>query len=293
MFIRCGLRFVLIGLTITATRAEVSVDLTPSGVNTLILGIILDDTDPLGVAWQPFRAIPAEQILNPSGHARGDGRPDLAFETTLGGGSTAGRPIVTWAWNLGSDHDLAIAEWTGTAWSSPEFLTSTSSDDLDPRLFVEPDGTRHVVWWTAGAIERVNLMTRPAGATGWTPAIEVASGARRPTVAVVEGVIRVAFERASTVPGAAQDVVVVRREAGGAFVEEFVGSTMRTGRLDPLLHVRDGHCWLDWKHADESFGFVVHDAGAWTSVDEHEWIDGSWVGVEVERKRIAGAVLVP
>lgn len=280
----------------TTARAEVSVDpgKNDGAANTLILGIIIEDSDPLGVAWQPFRPIAPERVLNSGGHARGDGRPDLVYGTILDDPDpTTAKPVVVWSYNTSADGDIAIAEWSGSAWSPITFLTSGSEDDLDPRLTIEPDGTRHVVWWTGGAEERVYLATRPTGTSVWSTSVLVASPARRPTVAVHDGILRVAYERTSTQPGVAQEVVVLREDLGGGFVVEAILPTTRTQRLDPVLHARGDRLWLDWKHAEDLFGYVRFEQGTWSTIDEPAWSDPSWVGVEATRKSIAGDVLLP
>jgi hypothetical protein len=119
------------------------IDLLDGAANTLILGITIEDSDPLGTAWQPFRAIAPERILNAGGHARGDGRPDLVYGTILDDPDpTSTKPVVVWSYKAGADGDIAMADWTGTSWGPIGFLTSGTDDDLDPRLTIEPDGTR-------------------------------------------------------------------------------------------------------------------------------------------------------
>ena len=114
---------------------------------------IFDDPDPIGsFGWQQTRVIPAERILNVSGADRGDGRPDITFLAD-------GKSAVTWAYWAGTDFDIAYSEWEGSAWTPVEFLTASTNDELDPRVFVESDGTVHVTWWTAGAIDQVFLAT--------------------------------------------------------------------------------------------------------------------------------------
>lgn len=273
----------LVVVTGTAVLAEVSTD--PVGGGFLILGIT-EDSDPIGVAaWQPFREIPAERILNPDGYLRGDGTPDIARKPMNGW------PIAVWAYNAGGDHDIAFAEWTGMAWSATEFLTAGTDDDLDPRVFVESDGTVRVVWWTDGTVDRVFLATRHPGSSLWDMPVEVVAGGRRPSVAVLEGVLRVAYERDSTVPGMTQDVVVVLQEFSGTFTEELVASTDRTDRLDPALHAMQGQLWLDWKQGPGIFGCAEFSQSGWGVVEEPPWLSPSWVGVEETRKAIQRQVL--
>jgi hypothetical protein len=293
---RRKLRGVVVSATLLisglAVRAEVSTDPGQGGLQVLVMAFnTTDDPDPIGLMWQPFRAIPPESMLNPSGYVRGDGRPDLAFKT--GSEDPDGvpvSPVVVWAYNAGGDRDIAIAEWGQTAWGAIEFLTAGAEDDLDPRIFIEEDGTTHVVWWTGGAVDRVFLVTRLAASSVWTAPLELVAGGRRPSVAVFEGALRVAFERDSAVPGMAQDVVIFRREAAGSFVEELSTPTARTEPLDAKLHSRAGKLWLDWKQGEQVFGCTEYE-GAWGAVEQPVWPDPSWVGVEETRRTIESQVL--
>ena len=71
--------------------------------------------------------------------ARDDGWADIAFDAD-------GNPYAVWAYDNGVEHDVAFAEWTGARWKPPVFLASGPEDELDTRVFVQPDGTVHVVW---------------------------------------------------------------------------------------------------------------------------------------------------
>ncbi len=130
-----------------ATQAEVAVDYCDQFARVIIMGSVVDEIDPIGqVVWQPIRPISATRVLNAAGYARGDGRPDIKVKSI----SENLDPVGVWAYNAGVDHDIAFSEWNGTSWTPTTFLTSSTDDELDPRLAVEGDGTVHVVWWTAG-----------------------------------------------------------------------------------------------------------------------------------------------
>ncbi len=281
----CRLVMCLVFLSIClTTRAEVSVDSGGGArVNTIVLAGIVDGSDPIGSIWQPFRLAAGARILNPSGYVRGDGPPDLAALPDE-------RPVALWAYNAGSDHDIALSEWTGTQWSPNEYLTMGPEDELDPRIFVEPDGTLHAVWWTEGSPGRVFLLTKPAATSLWEGPIEVVSGARRPSVAVLDGVLHVSYERDSTVPGMAQDVVVLRRDSAGGFSTEFVESSTRANRLDAVLHVSPERLWLDWKQDSQEFGFSEYGQPGWSAVGALAWPEPSWLCVEETRKIIRNQV---
>lgn len=274
----------------STARAEVSVDSQNDAVRTLVMGSHTEDPVPIGI-WLQYRVVAPEQVLNADGDLRGDGRPDIVYLSLVDDPEPIGQPAAIWAYNLGSDHDIAFSEWTGGAWGPTEFLTAGTDDDLDPRIFAEPDGALHTVWWTDKVVDRVYWSSRPPGSTIWDTPVEVVSGGRRPTVAVFAGTLRVAYERNSSVAGMAQDVVVLRREAGGGFTEEFVASTTHSDPLDAVLHASGEKLWLDWKHDAHLFGCAERGSVAWGPAELVSWPDPSWVGVEETRRVVRGFVL--
>ena len=285
----------LLLLACPAARAEVSADPTAGGAVAIVFGIITDDPSPIG-PWQEFRPLEPGRILNADGDTRGDGRPDLAMSRVgLSGEPSGFRPLVVWAYNAGGDFDIAFSEWDGGQWTPIAFLTSGIEDERDPRLFVEADGTVQVVWWTSGESEEVYLTTREAGSSGWSAPVIVTAGTetgRRPSVAVLDGQLVVAYERDSAVPGMVRDVVAAARQAGGDFVHETVGSTVRPDPLDAVVHVESGREWAEWMHEAEEFRCAERDAeGAWIPGTPEPWNDPSWIGVEHTRKAVRTRIL--
>ncbi len=283
---------VCIGLTVSGTSlAEVSARSYGQSTDTLILGQIVDGPDPIGQIWAVIRPVPPATILNASGFARGDGPPDIKVKTV----TEDPEPIGVWAYNTGTDHDIAFSEWDGNAWTPTAFLTSGVEDELDPRLAIESDGTLHVVWWTAEVSPKIYLATRPAGSSTWDPAVlvtDIGEKGRRPSVAVEDSTLRVAYERDSSIGGMAQDVVVATRQPNGSFVTNIVASTTRTERLDPTIHADQGHLWLDWKHATGEFRHSEF-TGIWTTNVPESWTDETWIGVEQTRIAIRNHVVAP
>jgi hypothetical protein len=277
LFLTCA---AVITFVIPFTNAELSTDPGSGGDVSTILMAIGDGPDPIDpLGWRPIRNIPSERGLNSGGYDRGDGRPDIAYRSSTW-------PVAVWAYNTGADFDISFSEWTGTAWSAFEFLTSSLVDELDPRLFVEADGTIHVVWWEDGATDSVRLLSRdPLGAWDAAPVL-VTSDGRRPSVAVWGGVLRVAYERGSEEPDMNQDIVVARQESDESFTPEIVARTERTDRLDAILHVENGRLWVDWKHADDSISYAEANDGFWTEPAGETWSDPSWLGVEDVRRTI-------
>lgn len=274
-------------LGVGMTHAEVSVDPSGTSVNTLILASVVDDPNPIGV-WLQYRPVAPSQVLNADGHARGDGRPDIVWKDNAW-------PVVTWAYNAGGDFDIAVSEWDGTQWTATTLLTSSTVDERDPRVFVEPDGTIHVLWWTAGASDEIYVATRQSGSSTWNQPVLVTTGTetgRRPTVAVFDGILLVAYERSSMSPGMAQDIVVATLQPGGGFTFEVIGATARTEALDVMLHAEQDHVWADWKHEVGEFGCAEHQSGTgWGGNAPEPWADPSWIGIEETRKAIRGQIL--
>jgi hypothetical protein len=255
----------------------------------IIAGTITDGIDPIPQeSWRELRPAAANSdALNPTGEFRGDGRPDFAWERV------SGWPTAVWAYSDGTEHDIALAQWQSNAWGPVEFVTASTADERDPRVALAPDGTLHVTWWIEDGGGTVLLATREAGATGWGPPVVVSlpgEAARRPAV-VVEGPLRVAYERVSAVDGTAVDLVVRRRTAEGAFVVEHVASAGWEGPLDPQLHAVESHLWLDWKDAPDKFCHAELVSGAWAQAGARPWNDPSWPGQEAARKAIAREVL--
>lgn len=270
----------LLGLLLgSSAPAEVSV-----GEQTLIMGHIIEDPEPIGV-WQTYRPwVPSAQLLNPSGHARGDGRPDIVEDPDPFG------VFAVWAYNQGTHHDIAFSEWDGSAWTATAFIASTGDDELDPRIFVADDDTVYVTWWKAGPSPGVWLSSRAPGSTSWSPAEYVAVG-RRPSVAVDGSTVRVLYERDSQVAGMQQDIVHAEKPFS-MWIETVVDSTARTERLDPVIHVESGRVWVDWMHNTSEFGCAMLDQPQWlVPMPREPWVDPSWVGVEETRRKIRGEVL--
>ncbi len=270
-----------------AAMAEVSIDiLGPQRFQMVILGAT-EGPDPFGMRWTAYRDIPSIQILNASGSVRGDGHPDTA---QIGEGA----PMVVWAYNAGGDFDIAVSEWNGTEWVGPVFLTSSTRNEINPKVFLEDDGTAHVVWWTADD-DQVYLATRSAGSDIWHDPLRVTpdgESGRWPSVAVFDELLYVAYERDHPDPDIIRQVVVRRRGTSGAFFEFPVADVMRIKPLDVELHVEAGHLWIDWKHGISTFGYAVGEAGGFGAVQSLPWPDDSWIGVEDIRREVRRRVLI-
>lgn len=279
-----GVIAVLLLLAFPTTYAEVEVcsDLTP--VVTLTVRTITDDSDPVSADWIPIGPTGPGTLLGIGGPPHVTYAPETSW------------PLAVWAGAPAFDHEIAFAEWTGSAWSSTVYLTSNFLEDLDPRVFVEADGTVHVVWWQSGEIHRVYLVTRPAGLSTWDTPVQVSlesEFARRPSVAVFDGELWIGYERNSSQPGMAQDVIVARMEQNGNFTRSVLGSTSRVAELDVMLHAVAGRQSMDWKHSEDELRAAVFQGAAWEDLNPESWTDHTWVGVESTRRRIQQQVPGP
>ena len=266
------------------SRADVIVFDTAPRPTTMIMHTLTDDSDPVGSNWNVILP-PRPGSLLGSG-----GPPDVVWQPG------SGWPVAVWAAPSVIQHDVFFSEWTASGWSAIEPLTSTMGNELDPRVFVEPDGTLHVVWWTTGSPGDVYLVTRPAGSTTWSAPTRVNSpgeSPRRPSVAMNGGEIWVAYERDSPQPDMTQEVVAAHRLPNGEFVHQIVAATSRTDRLDVMPHVVEGLLWIDWKHTDEELGCSELEQASWSGVGIEPWLEPTWVGVEAARKAIREQVLGP
>lgn len=280
-------------LLVGATPSYPEIAIEPIALNQnvdfIIMGIIGETPEPFGWRfWAGYRNLDLQLVLNAGGEIRGDGRPDVAWDPTTDW------PVVVWAYNAGTDHDIAFSQWNGSNWTPVEFLTSSTVDETDPRVFVDSGGSMWVTWWRAGAIDRVYVSTRAAGSSTWGPAAPVTAvdeSGRRPSVAMWNGQLYVAYERASSTAGMAQEVVVAHPEQDAGMVTDVVGQTDRTAPLDAVLHVENGLLWVDWKQGAADMGFAQAGNGGWTAPAVAARPDPSWVGEEGARRQIRRSVL--
>lgn len=265
----------LLSATVGPTPAERAE--TENHQKVLIAGIT-EGPDPIPqIIW-----VPLDHVYPPIDLPQGrcDGRPDV----TKG---PAGHPVVTWAYKLRSDSDVALLRWDGSAWAPVEFVVATSANEIDPRAFTSLSGQIHVVFWVPGSPERVYYAQGRPGAFG-NPRT-VASGARRPSVTQWGGSVLVAFER-DLGPGR-QQIAVASASLGGSFVETPLFEVERSEPLDVVLHQEGGQLWMDWKSAAAEMAYSKNAKGLWSEPVAVPWNDPTWAGSEDVRKTIRDLVL--
>ena len=275
---------VLAVLVAGVADAEVSVDGFGEAVSTVVLGSVVDDPNPIGI-WLKVRT--TDKALNIDGDLRGDQPPDIAW-------MASSWPVVVWAYNSGSDFDVAYSEWDGTDWTTIEFLTSAVENERDPSVFVETDGQVHVAWGTQS--KKIYLVTRQAESPVWDAPILITTGSEagwQPSVAFFDGNLFVAYASYSATAGMAQDIKVAIRQPAGGFTVDVVASTTLTNPPDVKLHVNQGRLWIDWQHDVGELGCAGYLPGVgWIDNPPEPWVDASWIGIEETRKAIRRRILV-
>jgi len=252
----------------------------------LIMGII-ENPDPIPQChWIPLTADPDSPEAQRTGY-RDDGRP--AFEIDR----STENPFLTWAYDAGGDHDIAFNPWRKDDWRRKiEFVTSSTVDEVDPRLYVDSYNNVYLTWWEDDPGSRV--MAAKRSRNGWGAPFHVGTG-RRPSVAIWEGGLVVAYER-DRASGSGQEIVFAHHSMGtfGSFVRpQIVAVTKRTKPLDPIIHVRAGMMWIDWKSADNVIAATRYQNGRWKTQMSKTWTDRSWVGELTVRHSIELELIGP
>lgn len=240
----------------------------------LILGII-EHPDPIPqVHWVRLTADPSDPDARVPGE-RADGRPVFEFDRQTE------EPMLAWAYDAGGDHDIAFNGWIKDDWNPQiEFLTSSTVDEVDPRLYVDDHNHHYMIWWEDTVESRIMFSKHTT--RGWAPPVPIGNG-RRPSVAIWQGDLVIAYERDGAF---GQEVVFARSQMDGPFIPQVVSQTTRTRRLDPIVHVREGQMWIDWKEADNVIAYSKHYGGVWKLPMPKAWTDPSWVGELVVRHAI-------
>ena len=264
-----------------ALWAEVSAEIAADTVNVLILGVI-EDPDPIPQSlWTPVRDIDPQLYLNPTGALRDDGRPDIAIDPV------DHVPHVVWAYDNGSDHDIAYSRWEVDHWSPPEFLTASSVDEIDPRIFVD-DSRTLVVWWET-ATNTIRLVERQEG-DAWGPTEVVVDEGMCPSVASWGGTVFVASERPDG--EGSKDIVLSMRLEKNYYDSDVLrfGSSLGPP-LEVVLHSEQGLLWMDWRESATDFAYAEYGGSEWSTAVTVPLSADTWVGREETRLSIRTAVL--
>jgi hypothetical protein len=262
------------------SRAEVSADAMPYDVGVIVLGII-EGPDPIPqVIWTPIRDIDEELFLDPDGGIRGDGPPDIGIDPVTG------NPHVVWAYDTGTDFDIAYAYWSDGGWSEVEFLSWSSHNELDPRIHVDEDKI-HVVWWEQST-SVVRLISRSRNGDWSLDEIVEGHVGVRPSVVTWDGSMLIASE---TPASQGNKQILVSTGEGPDFDQETVGTVAGEEALRVVLHAEQGRLWMDWRHSATEFAYTEYDGGDWGPVQTIPWADESWLSFGQARLLIRLMVL--
>lgn len=257
----------VLALAIGVSQAEVSATWSPGPTATLGIGkmqLIGDDPDPVGGnIWHRFSPVgSANVVLNPEGEANGDGEPSILSDPARGWF------VAAWSRNSVSGFDVVVSRFTNGAWTTPQVVADEAANALDPQLVVDAAGVAHLLYWRDGASPQV-LEVRSTDLETWSsPSVVSQPGevACRPSGAVYQGVLRVAYEVHDFGFGNSPREVVLSRYDGAAFVTEVVAMTNNTGMVSPQVHAQAGKLWVDWVDWVDAESGSAGEVG-WTRLD--------------------------
>jgi hypothetical protein len=243
-------------------RLGLDVELAVSIVQTIV-----DDPEPVGIAWA--RVTPAEVtsrfVLNEQGFQNGDGRPSVLV-------AAGGTPFVAWARNSTTGYDVVWSRFDASAWTVPEVLAATPSDDLDPVLLSDPaDGSIHLLYWTHDGAPRVMHRQLAADLSAWTEPVQVSEPgeiATRPSGVFHNGLLRVTYEIHDQGLGTAPRRIALATRVAEEFFSQTVAVTQHPGPNWPEVHSAGGRMWVDWIDAGGEMAWIRQPAaGQWESVE--------------------------
>jgi hypothetical protein len=135
--------------------------------------------------------VPAAWMLNPLGDTYGDLAPVVAIQPATG------LPMAVWPANEGNRKRLVFSRWDGTQWTEPvriARLDPLGSDQIEPRLVFDAQGTPFVLYTEAGPTARVMFLT--VSGEAWAPPLQVSDtgvDSRQPTLALKGSEVTIGF----------------------------------------------------------------------------------------------------
>ena len=202
------------------------------------INVIIDDPDPTHGMRLRLRyvAVGVEHVL--------------LFGSPADPSSAGFVPLVAWSRRSASGHDVVISRFENEVFGRPLVVADSSADERDPRLAQDPrDGTVHLVYWIDGDTPVVVHRTAPADLSAWSEPERVSAPgerAARPSGAIHDGTVRVAYESLSPAGVAGPSLIVLATQAGSAFTREPVASTSSVLPAWPRLHGAGARTWIDW-----------------------------------------------
>ena len=280
LLLAVGFSVAEVGVTVRNVTGDLQVN------GPIVVGIIVDEHDPVGL-WGRQSALSApRQLLNEQGGANGDGKPTLLYNTV------SRLPIVAWSRNSPSGFDLVVSRFQAGVWTTPEVVSGLAADELDPFLLQDPtDGSVHLFYWIHDANPRVLHRVAPADLSSWSaPTVISAPGeiASRPSALFANGMLEVVYESHGGGFGAFPRHIVHASGTIGSGFSYFVLTNTYEGLPNwPRPHRTGQQFWVEWI---DSEGVMT-----WTQKDPVSGAGGPFeaepfAGFEEEEYHVRGKV---
>jgi hypothetical protein len=213
--------------------------------------------------------------------------PDLELNPVTGDIESVDTAWVDSQWDVRHVDDPGQGEFPIVS-----ILTTSSLNDLGPRIAIDASGDSWVVWWRDAASDEVLYRMREVDTYSWSTETKI-SGAGESSwhcAIVHDGQSPwVAYEIAE----ATQSRVAVN--GGGDDPEPFPGRTILAtttfdGDLDVDVHAESGHLWVTWNHSAQDVGWREYDYSleVWDPAAYESYVNDS---VADARSRIRQSVL--
>lgn len=174
-----------------------------------------------------------------------------------------------------------------------EVLTTSTSDDLSPRIGIEPDGDSWLTWWRDGATDEVLFRGRDHSTGTWSNESVVSStgeDSRSPALVLDPNSAWIAYEIETSI---GTDIAVVPLELDDPLPfpgRVIVDSTSYGGDVDVTLHAEAGRLWLTWVNSGDEAAWSEFDysTDSWSATDYESFATDS---VAAARERIRQSIL--
>ncbi len=223
--------------------------------------------------------------LNLDGDQRGDMWPDFGINPVTH------QAEVVWAFNDGSDYEIAFARTEDGHWGPITLLTANAQRDVDARLaFDASTGGSFVTFWTTDGTAVVKLIVRPSPTSAWTQPEPVSAGvppARLPAVLVAGAELLVGYEEDAAAGG--RDLVLASRSAsavpGTVFYRQTIGHTDGSRSAHLILDVVGANqtVFAAWIQSETEIGYSIFNGVTWEPPRYVPYADG----LDIEMVRMA------
>ena len=202
-----------------------------------------------------------------------------------------GDPEAVWTNSRTQDQaDIVFICLEDGAWPTGTVLSTEGKSQTDPRLIIDPTGTRVAVWETTGG--QIALKSSPLSSDVWSGEIRVsdaAESASQPSLAIFDGAAFVGYEGSSAdSSGSSHAVVVARIDPGGNVERTLVATSTSPQSLAPRIHAEGNDLWVEWIDSESSLGYAVLGHEGWALDSESYTGPGD---LEAGRQRVRDLVL--